>query len=86
MENGVVVGVGLLLGVAAGVGGSVLALRSTPVFVDTNTGPPVESALPVLPVIVVLVALGVALVLSSFLLAVGIGRLATPDRLREAQT
>ena len=45
-EQGSVFGIGLLVGLAAGLVGSRLALPSTPVFVDTSTGPPLVLGLP----------------------------------------
>ena len=45
-EQGSVFGIGLLVGLAAGLVGARLALPSTPVFVDTSNGPPLALGLP----------------------------------------
>jgi putative ABC transport system permease protein len=85
LEQGVLLGVGLLLGVAAGVAGARLALPSTPFFVSTSIGPPVEHALPGATIAVLCVVLAVLLALTCVVVSWAVARQATPDRLREAQ-
>ena len=84
-EQGIVFGVGLLIGLAAGLVGSWLALPSTPVFVDTSSGPPLVLG----PPWALLVALAIGLVLVFGLVSVATARLvervATPSQLRGAQ-
>ena len=70
---------------AISVVGARLALPSTPVFVDTSTGPPLVLGLPWAP----LAALGGGLVAAFAVVSVAIARLvdraATPSQLRGAQ-
>jgi putative ABC transport system permease protein len=84
-EQGLLLAVGLVLGVVAGIGGAVLALPSTPFFVSTGVGPPVEFGLPK----VTLAVLGAGLVVLLALTCAGMARViegqATASRLREAQ-
>ena len=84
-EQGSVFGIGLLVGLTAGLVGSRLALPSTPVFVDASTGPPLVLGLPW----ALLAALTIALVIVFALVSVAIARLvervATPGQLRGAQ-
>ena len=84
-EQGSVFGIGLLVGLAAGLVGSRLALPSTPVFVDTSSGPPLVLGLPW----ALLAALAGGLVVVFAVVSVTIARLveraATPTRLRGAQ-
>ncbi len=84
-EQGSVFGIGLVVGLAAGLVGSWLALPSTPVFVDTSTGPPLVLGLPW----AVLAALAIGLVVIFVVVSVAIARLvervATPSQLRGAQ-
>jgi ABC-type antimicrobial peptide transport system permease subunit len=84
-ELGSVFGIGLLVGLAAGLVGSRLALPSTPVFVDTSTGPPLVLGLPWAP----LAALAIGLAVVFFGVSIAIARLvehvATPSQLRGAQ-
>ncbi len=84
-EQGSVFGIGLLVGLAAGLAGSHLALPSTPVFVDTSVGPPLVLGLPW----TLLAALAIGLVVVFVVVSVAIARLversATPSQLRGAQ-
>jgi putative ABC transport system permease protein len=84
-EQGLLLAIGLVLGVLAGVVGARLALPSTPFFVSTDVGPPVESALPG----VTLAALGAALLVLLALTCAAMARVieaqASAGRLREAQ-
>jgi putative ABC transport system permease protein len=84
-EQGTVFGLGLLIGLAAGMGGSLLALPSTPVFVDTSTGPPLVLGLPWGR----LAALSIGMIIIFGAVSVAIARVveraATPSQLRGAQ-
>ncbi len=84
-EQGSVFGIGLFVGLAAGLVGSRLALPSTPVFVDTSIGPPLVLGLPW----ALLAALAIGLVVVFAVVSVAIARLveraATPSQLRGAQ-
>jgi predicted lysophospholipase L1 biosynthesis ABC-type transport system permease subunit len=84
-EQGSVFAIGLLVGLAAGLVGSRLALPSTPVFVDASTGPPLVLGLPW----ALLAALAAGLVVVFVVVSVAIARLveraATPSQLRGAQ-
>lgn len=84
-EQGIVLGVGLLVGLAAGLGGSALALPSTPFFVDDTVGPPAEHGLPLGLIGVLVVGLVVVFAATSWLVARLVSRQATAARLREAQ-
>jgi hypothetical protein len=84
-EQGVLLGAGILVGLAAGLGGSVLALPSTPFFVDENVGPPSEHDLPYGLLVVLVAALLVAGALTCVVVARFVSRQATAGRLREAQ-
>jgi putative ABC transport system permease protein len=84
-EQGLVLGVGLVIGLAAGIGGSLLALPSTPFFVSEATGPPRDNSLPWLLLLVLVAALVVLFALTSVVMARFVARQATPGRLREAQ-
>jgi putative ABC transport system permease protein len=84
-EQGGVFGIGLIVGLIAGLVGAWLALPSTPVFVDTSTGPPLVLGLPwallaglTLGMVVVFVAVSVAI-------ARVVERAASPSQLRGAQ-
>jgi predicted lysophospholipase L1 biosynthesis ABC-type transport system permease subunit len=80
-----VFGIGLLIGLTAGLVGARLALPSTPVFVDASTGPPLVLGLPW----ALLAALAIGLVLVFLVVSVAIARVveraATPSQLRGAQ-
>jgi hypothetical protein len=84
-EQGSVFGIGLIVGLGAGLIGSWLALPSTPVFVNTATGPPLVLGLPW----ALVAALTGGMVLVFALVSVGIARMvertATPGQLRGAQ-
>jgi hypothetical protein len=84
-EQGIVLGGGLLVGLAAGVLGSRLALPSTPFFVNEDVGPPSEHAVP-WGLLGLLIA-GVAVVFAVTCVVVGrlVAAQATAARLREAQ-
>jgi ABC-type antimicrobial peptide transport system permease subunit len=85
VEQASVFAIGLLVGLVAGLVGSNLALPSTPVFVDTASGPPLAFGLPW----GLLGALAIGLVAVFSVVSVAIARLveraATPSQLRGAQ-
>ncbi len=85
VEQGSIFGIGLIVGLAAGLVGSLLALPSTPVFVDTATGPPLVLGLPW--GLLALLALGLVLVFVAVSVAIArlVERAATPSQLRGAQ-
>ena len=84
-EQGSVFGIGLLIGLAAGLVGSWLALPSMPVFVDTSTGPPLVSGLPWALLAVLTIGMVVVFVIVSAALARVAQRAAAPSQLRGAQ-
>ena len=84
-EQGSVFGIGLLVGLAAGLVGSRLALPSTPVFVDTSTGPPLVLGLPWALLAALTMGMVVLFVLVSLAIARVVERAATPSQLRGAQ-
>ena len=84
-EQGSVFAIGLAIGLAAGLVGSWLALPSTPVFVDTSTGPPLVLGLPWALLAVLTLAMVVVFVLVSVGVARLVERAATPGQLRGAQ-
>jgi putative ABC transport system permease protein len=84
-EQGSVFGIGLLVGLAAGLVGSWLALPSTPVFVDTSTGPPLTLGLPWALLGALTVGMVVVFVVVSLAIATVVERAATPSQLRGAQ-
>ena len=84
-EQGSVFGIGLLVGLAAGLVGSRLALPTTPVFVDTSTGPPLVLGLPWALLVVLAIGLVVVFVVVSVAIAWLVERAAIPSQLRGAQ-
>jgi hypothetical protein len=84
-EQGSVFGIGLLVGLAAGLVGSQLALPSTPVFVDTSTGPPLVLGLPWALLAALTMGMIVVFVVVSLAIARVVERAATPSQLRGAQ-
>ncbi len=85
IEQGSVFGIGLLVGLAAGLIGSRLALPSTPVFVDTSIGPPLVLGLPWPLLAAFAVGLILVFVMVSAAIARLVERVATPGQLRGAQ-
>lgn len=84
-EQGILLGLGLLVGLGAGLGGAVLALPSTPFFVDESVGPPAEHGLPIGLVGALTAGLLAAFALTCLAVARFVSRQATAGRLREAQ-
>jgi hypothetical protein len=84
-EHGILLGAGILIGLASGLGGSVLALPSTPFFVDDSVGPPTEHGLPYGLLALLIGALFLASVVTCLAVARLVSRQATAGRLREAQ-
>jgi hypothetical protein len=84
-EQGGVLGIGMLVGLAAGLVGSRLALPSTPVFVDPSTGPPLVVELPWALLSLLTVGLVVVFVVVSIAGARLVERSASPGQLRGAQ-
>jgi hypothetical protein len=84
-EQGSVFGIGLLVGLAAGLIGARLALPSTPVFVDTSTGPPLVLGLPWALLAALTIGMVVVFVVASVAIARAVDRAATPGQLRGAQ-
>ncbi|MGH8860241.1 MAG: FtsX-like permease family protein [Jatrophihabitantaceae bacterium] len=85
VEQGILLTVATVVGLAAGVVGSVLALPSTPFFVDQTIGPPVEHGLPWALLAMLVLLLVVVFSATSVLVARVVARQATAARLREAQ-
>ena len=86
VEQGIVLVAGLLVGLAAGSIGARLALPSTPVFVNSDVGPPVEHNLPVGLLAILSAVLIVVFAATSWLIARVVARQASAGGLREAQT
>jgi predicted lysophospholipase L1 biosynthesis ABC-type transport system permease subunit len=84
-EQGSVFAIGLLVGLAAGLVGSRLALASTPVFVDASDGPPLVLGLPWALLGALAAGLAVVFVAVSVATARLVERAATPGQLRGAQ-
>lgn len=84
-EQGILIGLGVLFGLIAGIGGSSMALPSTPVFTDPNNGPPIEYALPWARLLVLIAVVVVVLAAICVLMARAIEGQASAARLRETQ-
>jgi hypothetical protein len=85
VEQVLLLGLGLLIGVGTGLAGSVLALPSTPFFVADNVGPPVDHDLPWGLIGVLIAGLVAVFALTSFAVSWLVSRQATAARFREAQ-
>ncbi|MDE3132822.1 MAG: hypothetical protein KGL15_02015 [Acidobacteriota bacterium] len=84
-EQGSVFGIGLAVGLAAGLVGSWLALPSTPIFVHPATGPVLALGLPWGLLAALTLGTVVVFVVVSLALAMVVERAATPSLLRGAQ-
>jgi putative ABC transport system permease protein len=84
-EQGAVFGIGLLVGLSAGIVGAWLALPSTPIFVHTSTGPPLMFGLPWGLLGALTIGIIVLFVVTSVAIASAVERAATPGQLRGAQ-
>jgi hypothetical protein len=85
VEQAVLLGAGLLVGVGTGLIGSALALPSTPFFVAEDVGPPPDRSLPWGLVGGLVGVLVVVFVVTCVVVSWLIGRQATAARFREAQ-
>jgi len=84
-EQGSVFGIGLFVGLVAGLVGSWIALPSTPIFVHTSTGPPLVLGLPWPLLAALTVGMIVLFTVVSITIAWAMERAATPGQLRGAQ-
>ncbi len=85
LEQALTLVTGMVLGVAAGVGACLVALRSLPEFATTAAGPPLHLGIPVAPLALIVIATSLALLA---IVAVGSRRavrLATVDALQAGQ-
>jgi hypothetical protein len=85
IEQAVVLGFGILTGVAAGVASAVLVLRNLPEFATPPASPPLVYSPPALDVGVPLLACAVVLAVAAMLAALAVIRAAHPDLLRQGQ-
>jgi putative ABC transport system permease protein len=85
IEQAVVLGFGVVTGVAAGVASAVLVLRNVPEFTTPPVSPPLVYRPPVLDVGAPLLACAVVLALAAMLAALTVVRAARPDLLRQGQ-
>jgi hypothetical protein len=85
IEQGILLAAGLFVGLAAGIGGSMLALPTTPFFVDETIGPPTQHDLPIGLLAALVAGLAAVFLLTCFGVARLVLRQATAGRLREAQ-
>ena len=85
VEQALLLAIGVLVGVGAGLVGSVLALPSTPFFVNEDVGPPSDHALPWGTVGILVGTLVAVFALTCVAVSWLVARQATPARFREAQ-
>jgi putative ABC transport system permease protein len=85
IEQAVVLGFGILTGVAAGVVSAVLVLRNLPEFATPPASPPLVYSPPALDVGAPLLACAVVLAVAAMLAALAVIRAAHPDLLRQGQ-
>jgi hypothetical protein len=84
IEQSVVLGFGVLTGVAAGIGSAVLVLRSLPVFLTPPAAPSLLFAPSAIQVVIPLVVTVVLLAAAVAVATVALIRSARPELLREA--
>jgi hypothetical protein len=85
IEQAVVLGFGILTGVAAGVVSAALVLRNLPEFATPPDSPPLVYSPPALDVGAPLLACTVVLAVAAMLAALAVIRAAHPDLLRQGQ-
>jgi putative ABC transport system permease protein len=85
IEQAVVLGFGIVTGVAAGVASAVLVLRDVPEFATTPVSPPLVYSPPVLDAGAPLLACAAVLAVAAVLAALAVIRAARPDLLRQGQ-
>lgn len=83
IEQGTVLGFGVLTGVAAGIGAAALVLRNLPEFIAWPASPPLDFAPPAAPVVIPLVAIAVLLAAAVTAATVTLIRSVRPELLRE---
>lgn len=81
-EQLLVLGPGVILGAAAGILGTIIALPSVPEFPSIAGGPPPQFPLPALPLVALMLSLVVLLAVASTLASLGTIGMAGYDRLR----
>ena len=85
VEQALLLAIGVIVGVGAGLAGSLLALPSTPFFVTDDVGPPIDHALPWGMVGILVGTLIAVFALTCVAVSWLVARQATPARFREAQ-
>jgi hypothetical protein len=85
VEQALLLGVGVIVGVGAGLAGSVLALPSTPFFVHDDVGPPIDHTLPWGLIGILIGSLVAIFALTCLTVSWLVSRQATAARFREAQ-
>jgi putative ABC transport system permease protein len=85
VEQALLLGIGVIVGVGAGLAGCVLALPSTPFFVSDDIGPPIDHTLPWGLIGILIAALVAVFALTCLAVSWLVARQATAARFREAQ-
>jgi hypothetical protein len=85
VEQALLLGIGVVVGVGSGLAGSALALPSTPFFVQTDVGPPIDHTLPWGWVGILVGSLVAVFTLTCLAVSWLVARQATAARFREAQ-
>jgi hypothetical protein len=85
IEQAVVLGFGIVTGVAAGIASAALVLRNVPEFTTPPVSPPLVYRPPAFDVGVPLLACAVVLAIAAMLAALAVIRAARPDLLRQGQ-
>lgn len=85
VEQGIVVGIGVVLGLGAGLAGAALAMPSTPIFVRADVGPPITAALPWTLLGWLIAAVVLAFAVTCMVVARVVAAQAGFARIREAQ-